>query len=51
MRPAPDFDIEPDIDRAPRMYCDECRRKTPYRYDQFDMPVCLECQEEEECHE
>lgn len=43
-----DPDIEPDIDRAPRMWCSECRCRTHYRYDQFDMRVCLECQEEEE---
>lgn len=45
------FFSEPDIDRMPRMWCECCRKRTPYRYDQFDVRECLECNcEEEVCH-
>lgn len=37
-------DIEP---HQYRLWCDECRRKTLFRYDQFDLPQCLEHTEEE----
>ena len=43
-------ELEPDEPRVPRMYCPECRRKTAYRYDAFDLPMCVEHQEQEESH-
>jgi hypothetical protein len=42
-----EFDVAPDVDRAPRMYCDECRKRVPYRYDQFGYRECLECNADE----
>lgn len=39
-----------DIDRMPQMWCAECRKRTSYRYDQFDTRECQECNEEEVCH-
>ena len=42
--------IDLDEPWVPRMYCPECRRKTAYRYDAFDLPMCVEHQEQEESH-
>jgi len=46
----PDYFGEPDIDTAPRMWCSDCRKRVPYRYDQFGYRECLKCNEEGECH-
>lgn len=37
---------EPDVYMPRRVWCDECRRPTQFRYDEFGMPICLEHQEE-----
>lgn len=38
--------IDLDEPAAPRMWCEECRRRTLFRRDQDGMPVCRECSEE-----
>lgn len=43
-----ELDVTPDVERTPRLWCCECNRATAYRYDQFDMPVCLEHADEDE---
>lgn len=43
-----EMDVQPDIEVfAPRAWCDECKRRTVYRYDAFDMRVCAEHDEYE----
>lgn len=43
-----EFEVAPDIEpNRLRSWCDECRRKTAYRYDQFDLPMCVEHTEDE----
>ena len=42
---------EPDVYMPRRLWCDECRRPTAFRYDQFDMPICIEHADEEEAKE
>lgn len=37
--PHPD-DFDPPHVRL--MWCEECHRKTPYRYDMFGLPMCME---------
>lgn len=32
----------PDIDRAPRLWCCECRRRTLFDRDRDGMPICRE---------
>lgn len=44
----PELDVEPER----RGWCDQCQRRTLYRWDAFDYRECLEhTQEIEECHE
>lgn len=33
----------PDIDTAPRHWCEDCRRKTLFGYDMDGRPLCREC--------
>lgn len=37
---------DPDVDRVQKMWCEECRRKTLFRWDAFGLPACLEHQED-----
>ena len=41
-----DYFGEPDIDRAPRMWCTDCHRKTLYSRDMDGLPLCRECADE-----
>lgn len=39
------WDDLPDVDIAPRSWCEECRRRTLFNRDQDGIPVCRECNE------
>lgn len=41
---------EPDIETAPRHWCESCNRRTLFRRDLDGIPVCRECTEDEVCH-
>ena len=43
--------IYPDIDRAPITWCDECQKRSTYRYDRFGYRECLECNKREDEHD
>jgi len=45
-----EFDVEPDVDTAPRMWCSDCRKRTLFTRDMDGIPLCRECNEEEVCH-
>ncbi|MBB3257679.1 hypothetical protein F4827_002544 [Paraburkholderia bannensis] len=46
-----EFDVAPDVEIAPRLWCAECRRRTLFTRDLDGYPVCRECIEElEESH-
>jgi hypothetical protein len=44
------FDEMPDLDEPPvvRMWCDWCKRRTQYRYDQFGFRQCIDCNDDED---
>lgn len=47
-----EIDLFVDIDDRwiPRRWCEECRKRTHYRFDAFGLPECLEHGEEEQEH-
>ncbi|WP_156965851.1 hypothetical protein [Paraburkholderia bannensis] len=45
-----ELDVKPDVERAPRFYCAECRRATLFDRDLDGYPICRECAEDEVEH-
>ena len=41
-----EFDVEPDVERAPRFYCADCRHRTLFSFDMDGARVCRECNED-----
>lgn len=44
------WDELPDVECAPRFYCDECRRRTLFYRDIDGYPICREHTQEEASH-
>lgn len=45
-----DYFGPPDIEIAPTMWCEECRRRTLFRRDMDGIPICREHTQDEVAH-
>lgn len=45
-----EMNVEPDVERAPRMWCADCHRRTLFRFDMDGARICREHTEDEVEH-